>query len=209
MIFKSLVVGQLEVNCFILACEKTREGIIIDPGDNASEILHQVKENNIKIVEVIATHGHFDHIGRTLSVVEETRAQFSIHKDDLKMVNGLVDIAAFFGIKTDPPPKIDRFLTEGDTVLFGTTTLQVLHVPGHSPGNIALVWPGHAIVGDTLFAGSIGRTDLEGSNPNLLLKKIREKLLPLGDNTKIYPGHGPFTTIGQERQTNPFLNDIE
>ncbi len=206
MIFKSLVVGQLEVNCFILACEKTREGIVVDPGDNAPAILDRIREDGIRVVEVVATHGHFDHIGRAVSVVRETGAPFAIHRDDLPMVEGLVDIAAFLGMETDSPPKVDRFLAEGDTVRFGGETLRVLHVPGHAPGNIALVWPGHAIVGDTLFPGSIGRTDLEGSDPDLLLKSIREKLLPLGDPTKLYPGHGPFTTIGRERQTNPFLN---
>lgn len=205
MIFKSLVVGPLEVNCFVLACEQTREGIIVDPGDNAPGILELVEEDDLNIVEVVATHGHFDHIGRAASVIEATGAPFAIHKADMFMVEGLVDIAAFLGFETDSPPEANRFIGEGDTVSFGTETLSILHVPGHAPGNVALTWPGHAIVGDTLFAGSIGRTDLEGSDPDVLMASIKNKLLPLGENTHLYPGHGPFTTVGQEKRTNPFL----
>ena len=205
MIFKSLVVGQLQVNCFILACQKTRQGIVIDPGDDAPAILDLIREDDIRIVEVVATHGHFDHIGRVVSIVEETGAPFAVHKDGLPAVERLSRIAALWGLEADPPPRVDRFLVEGDTVRFGEETLRVRHVPGHAPGNIALVWPGHAIVGDSLFADSIGRTDLEGGDLDLLLQSIREKLLPLGDETRIYPGHGPFTTIGAERRANPFL----
>ena len=205
MIFKSLVVGQFQVNCFILACEKTRQGVVIDPGDDALAILDLIREDDIRVVEVVATHGHFDHIGRVTSIVEKTGAPFAVHKDDLSRVECLSDIAALFGLEADPPPRVDRFLAEGDTVRFGEETLRVLHVPGHAPGNIALVWPGHAVVGDSLFAGSIGRTDLEDGDLRLLLQSIREKLLSLDDETQIYPGHGPFTTIGAERRANPFL----
>ncbi len=205
MIFKSLIVGQLEVNCFILACEKTREGIVIDPGGDAPAILDLVREDNIRIVEVVATHGHFDHIGGASSVIRATGAPFAIHRDDLVLVENLSETAATLGLKTDPPPEIDRFIDEGDTVRFGEETLNILHTPGHAPGNITLVRPGHAIVGDTLFAGSIGRTDLPGGDSGVLMQSIREKLLPLGGDTHIYPGHGPFTTIGAERRTNPFL----
>ncbi len=206
MIFESVVVGELEVNCFVLACEQTREGIIVDPGDQASDILNLVESNRIRVVEVVATHGHFDHIGRVSSVVEKTGAPFSIHKDDLFMVEGLVDIAAFLGMETDSPPKIDRFISEGDTIRFGQEELGIVHVPGHAPGNVALVWPGHAIVGDSIFAGSVGRTDLEGSDPDVLMASIRDKILTLSDDTQLYPGHGPFTTVGVEKRSNPFLN---
>ena len=205
MIFESVVVGELEVNCFVLACEQTREGIIVDPGDQASDILNLVESNRIQVVEVVATHGHFDHIGRVSSVVEKTGAPFSIHRDDLFMVEGLVDIAAFFGMKTDPPPKIDRFISEGDTIRFGQEELGVIHVPGHAPSNVALVWPGHAIVGDSIFAGSVGRTDLEGSDPDVLMASIRKKILTLSEDTQLYPGHGPFTTVGEEIRSNLFL----
>jgi glyoxylase-like metal-dependent hydrolase (beta-lactamase superfamily II) len=121
------------------------------------------------------------------------------------MVEALVDIAAFFGIKTDDPPEVERFIDEGDTITFGHETLHILHVPGHAPGNIALTWPGHAIVGDTIFAGSIGRTDLQGSDPQVLLNSIHNKILTLPNNTILHPGHGPNTTVEREKRTNPFL----
>ena len=206
MILRTLVVGQLQVNCFVVACEKTREGIVIDPGDNVPAILETVRAEDVRVVGVVATHGHFDHIGRARSLVAETGAPFALHREDRTMVERLEEAGAYFGIETDPPPPIDRLLEEGEKVRFGEASLGVLHTPGHCPGNIALIWPGHAIVGDTLFAGSVGRTDLEGGDPGVLLRSIQEKLFPLGDGTAVHPGHGPSTTIGRERETNPFLN---
>ncbi len=205
MIFKSLAVGPMQVNCFILACERTREGIIVDPGDDVPAILDLVREDDIRVVEVVATHGHFDHIGRAASAIRETGAPFAVHPGDRLMVENLPEIAAFFGLETDAAPEIGRFIEEGDAVRFGDESLRVLHTPGHAPGNVALTWPGQAIVGDALFAGSIGRTDLEGGDFEVLMRSIREKLFSLGDETEVYPGHGPFTTIGQERRTNPFI----
>ncbi len=205
MIFKTLVVGDLSVNCFIMACEKTKKGIVIDPGDNIEGILSIVKEQGIKVIEIVATHGHFDHIGRVTTLKEKTGAPFAIHQADMFMVEGLVEIASFLSIDTDPSPEVDRFIDEGDTITFGHETLHILHVPGHAPGNVAFTWPGHAIVGDTVFAGSIGRTDLEGADPQVLLDSIRTKILTLPDNTILHPGHGPDTTVAQEKRTNPFL----
>lgn len=205
MIFASTVVGPLEVNCMILACEETHEGIVIDPGDDVDTILQLIKDNNVTIKEIVATHGHFDHIGRVTSLKEKTGAPFTIHKADMFMVEGLVDIAAFLGLQTDPAPTVDRFIDEGDTITFGNETLNILHVPGHAPGNVAFTWPGHAIVGDTVFAGSIGRTDLEGSDPQILMDSIRTKILTLPDDTILHPGHGPDSTVDREKRTNPFL----
>lgn len=205
MIFISTIVGPLEVNCYILACEKTREGIVIDPGDDTDTIFQLIENHNIKIVEIIATHGHFDHIGRVASLKEKTGAPFAIHKADVCRVENLTSIVAPLGLQADPPPKIDRFIDEGDTIVFGRETLNILHVPGHAPGNIALTWPGHAIIGDTVFAGSIGRTDLEGSDLQTLMDSIHTKILTLPDDTVLYPGHGPDTTIDREKRINPFL----
>ena len=205
MIFSSTVVGELEVNCYLLACEETREGIIIDPGDNVETILQLIKDNNVNIVEIVATHGHFDHIGRVTSLKEATGAPFAIHKADMFMVEGLVDIAAFLGLETDPPPQVDRVIDESDTITFGKETLNIRYVPGHAPGNIALIWPGHAIIGDTVFSGSIGRTDLEGADPETLMESIRTQILTLPDDTILHPGHGPDTTVDREKRTNPFL----
>ena len=208
MIFKSLTVGQLSVNCFILACEETREGIVVDPGDEVARILDAVREDDIRVVAVVATHGHFDHIGRAKTLIEKTGAPFAVHRDDLFIVERLEAAAAYFGIRTDAPPGVDRLLEDGEAVRFGKVSLEALHTPGHSPGGISLVWPGHAVVGDLVFAGSVGRTDFEGGNADALLASVREKIFPLGDDTRLYPGHGPFTTVGQERKTNPFLTGL-
>ena len=205
MIFKTIVVGDLSVNCFIIACEETKKGIVIDPGDNIDGILSIVKEHDIDVIEIVATHGHFDHIGRVTTLKEKTGAPFAIHQADMFMVEGLVEIASFLSIDTDPSPEVDRFIDEGDTITFGNETLNILHVPGHAPGNVAFTWPGHAIVGDTVFAGSIGRTDLEGADPQVLMDTIRTKILTLPDNTILHPGHGPDTTVAREKRTNPFL----
>ena len=207
MVLNSLVVGPLQVNCFVLSCEETHEGVIIDPGENPEEILQIVDQQEVNVVEIVATHGHFDHIARAGSVALATGAPFTVHPDDQEMVEHLQEIANLLGKEADPPPQISRFLTEGGTIEFGNQTLDVLHTPGHCPGNVTLTWPGNAIVGDTLFYGSIGRTDLEGGDMALLMRSIRTKLLPLGENTQIYPGHGPFSTIGAEMATNPFLQN--
>ena len=205
MIFLSTIVGSLDVNCYLLACEETRKGIVVDPGDDIDAILQLIANNDLDIVEIVATHGHFDHIGRVASLKEKTGAPFAIHKADLFMVKGLADIAAFLGFQTDPPPAVERFIDEGDTIAFGRETLNVLHVPGHAPGNIALTWPGHAIIGDTVFAGSIGRTDLEGADLQTLMHSIRTKILTLPGDTILHPGHGPTTTVDREKRINPFL----
>ena len=205
MIFLSTIVGPLDVNCYLLACEETRKGIVVDPGDDLDAILQLIASNDLDIVEIVATHGHFDHIGRVASLKKKTGAPFAIHKADLFMVKGLADIAAFLGFQTDPPPAVERFIDEGDTIVFGRETLNIRHVPGHAPGNIALTWPGHAIIGDTVFAGSIGRTDLEGADLQTLMHSIRTKILTLPGDTILYPGHGPTTTVDREKRINPFL----
>lgn len=205
MLFLSTIVGPLDVNCYLLACEETRKGIVVDPGDDIDAILQLIANNDLDIVEIVATHGHFDHIGRVASLKKKSGAPFAIHKADLFMVKGLADIAAFLGFQTDPPPAVERFIDEGDTIAFGRETLNVLHVPGHAPGNIALTWPGHAIIGDTVFAGSIGRTDLEGADLQTLMHSIRTKILTLPGDTILHPGHGPTTTVDREKRINPFL----
>ncbi len=205
MILISTIVGPLEVNCYILACKETREGIVVDPGDDIDTVLQLIEDHDIDVIEIVATHGHFDHIGRVASLKEKTGARFAIHRADMFMVEGLADIAAFLGFQTDPPPEVERFIDEGDTIAFGREILNILHVPGHAPGNIALTWPGHAIVGDTVFAGSIGRTDLEGADLQTLMNSIRTKILTLPDDTILHPGHGPDTTVDREKRINPFL----
>ncbi len=205
MILKSLTVGSLEVNCYILACERTKEGIVIDPGDEPQEILRAIASEGVSVREIVATHGHFDHIGSAREVQQALRVPFAIHRDDLFLVENLEDAAALFGVKVGPPPEVTRFLSEEDEVRFGDEALRVLHTPGHSPGGITLLRNGLAIVGDCLFAGGIGRTDMPGQSHATLLASIRDKLLTLDDATEVYPGHGPPTTVGDERRYNPFL----
>ena len=205
MILKSIVVGPLEVNCYVLACEETKEGIVIDPGDNVQGILEMIEEDEIEINEIVATHGHFDHIGRVTTMKEALQVPFAIHENDMFMVEGLVEIASFLDIDTDEAPEVDRFIQIGEEITFGNETLSVIHTPGHAPGKVTLLWPSNALVGDVLFAGSIGRTDLEGADQDVLMQSIHRELLTLPDETNVYPGHGPSTTIGQERSTNPFL----
>jgi len=205
MLLKSIVVGPLEVNCFVLACEETKEGIVIDPGDNVPGIMEMIESNGVQIKEIVATHGHLDHIGRVKKLKEKLGVPFAINEDDMFMVEGLVEIASFLDIDTDEAPEVDRFIQIGEEISFGNETLSVVHTPGHAPGNVTLLWPGHALVGDVLFAGSIGRTDLEGSDPEVIMASIHRELLILPDETQVYPGHGPYTTIGHERATNPFL----
>ena len=205
MLLKSLVVGPLGVNCFIVGCEKTREGIVVDPGDNVPEILQLAQQDSLRITQIVATHGHFDHIGRAHTLMEETGATFAVHADDRPLVESMSEMAAYFGLEADPPPSIDRLLVEDETVDFGEESLGILHTPGHSPGNVTLTWSGNAIVGDTVFQGSIGRTDFEGGSLEVLLDSIRSKIFALGDDTQLHPGHGPSTTVGRERTSKPFL----
>jgi len=205
MILKSLTVGPLEVNCYILACERTKEGIVIDPGDDVQDILAAVQEDGIRIREIVATHGHFDHIGHAREVQQALGVPFAIHRDDLFLVEGLEDAAALFGVRAGKPPEVARFLAGGDEVRFGDEGLKVLHTPGHSPGGVTLVRKGLALVGDCLFAGSIGRTDMPGQSHEVLMASLRDRIMPLDDATEVHPGHGPPTTIGQERKYNPFL----
>ena len=205
MILRCLPVGEMEANCYILACEKTRQGVVVDPGAEPEEVLRAVAEENISVREIVATHGHFDHIGWARDVQQALGAPFAIHREDLFLVHGLKDAAAFFGTTVGEPPEVDRLLADGDEVRFGEEFLRVLHTPGHSPGGITLVRDRVALVGDCLFAGSIGRTDLPGQSHEVLIASIQDRIMSLGDDTGIYPGHGPSTTVGEERRHNPFL----
>lgn len=205
MILESVVVGPLMVNCYVLGCESSREGVVVDPGDDTDRILEAVSRHGLKVVAVINTHGHFDHTGGNQRIVTETGAGLLIHELDAPMLARAVDTAAMFGLTAENSPPPSRFLTEGEFVAFGEYRLRVLHTPGHTLGGCSLHLEGMVFTGDTLFADSVGRTDFPGGSSVALGKSIREKLLILPDDTIVYPGHGPSTTIGRERKHNPYL----
>ena len=204
MIFKRLVVGPFASNCYIIGSESNKEGVIIDPGADAKEILKNVKDLGLKTKFIVLTHGHIDHIGALKEVKDATGAEAAIHTDDAKSLNDH-SLGRVFGLSYPPPPAPDRLLKDGDSIDFGNLHLLVLHTPGHSPGGICLLGEGVVFSGDTLFNYGIGRTDLPGGSYSQLMNSIHTKLMILPDNTIVYPGHGPDTTIGTERRGNPFL----
>ena len=206
MIFATLPTGPLEVNCYIIGCEKTMKAAVIDPGGNADRILQRLSELKLQTVMIINTHGHFDHIGGNGDLLKATGAELIIHRDDSILLERAGEHAAAFGLRAEPSPAPTRLLNGDETLQLGELTLQVIHTPGHSPGGVCFYVDDYLFVGDTLFAGSIGRTDLPGGHHQLLIAGIKEKLLPLPENTKVYPGHGPMTTIGEEKLHNPFLS---
>lgn len=208
MIFEIVVVGPLGVNCFILGCEETKEGVVVDPGADAGRVLDRVRALGLTIRTVINTHGHFDHVGGNKEVLEATGARLMIHRDDVYFLSRAADVAANYGLTTENSPPPDELLEDGMTVTFGKCSMKVLHTPGHTPGGCCLLLEGEGkvITGDTLFAESVGRTDFPGSSHEALITSIRTKLLPLPDGTQVFPGHGEASSIGREKRYNPYLN---
>lgn len=192
-------------NCFILGCDQTREAVIIDPGDDTDRILLSLAESKLKVEYIINTHGHFDHVGGNKRMKDATGADILIHSRDAPMLDMTASSAASMGMHTAESPPADRMIEDGDLISFGDITLRVLETPGHSPGGISLHTPGVVFVGDTLFAGSIGRTDFPGGDYDLLVSSIRNKLFVLERDTRVFTGHGPETTIGREKRFNPFV----
>ena len=206
MILQSLVVGPIMANCFIIGCEKTRKAAVIDPGDDSSRILMKLAEHKLTVEYIINTHGHFDHVGANRKLKEATGAKLVIHALDQSMLKVLSETSAAFGLSVENSPPPDQTVQDGDIIQFGEIILTVLHTPGHTPGGISLHTDGVVFVGDTLFAGSIGRTDFPGGDFNTLISSIRNKLYSLGDQVIVYTGHGPETTIGREKRSNPFAS---
>lgn len=205
MIVEKLEVGPIMANCFILGCETTKEAVVIDPGDAADRILMALSKSELSVKYLINTHGHFDHVGANKRMKEVTGAALAIHPDDEFMLEKLSRSAMMFGLSAENSPPADILLNDGDEIKFGEITLKVIHTPGHSKGGVCLYTKGHLFAGDTLFEKSIGRTDLPGGDYDTLISSIKNKLLGLDDNTIVYTGHGPETTIGKEKRMNPFL----
>ena len=205
MIIKTLPVGPIMANCFIVGCKETLEAAVIDPGDEADKILQSVAESNLKVTSIINTHGHFDHVSANKGIHAATQAPILIHALDAPMLEQIEASASNWGLSAENSPPPDRTLDDGDTITFGKITMKVIHTPGHTPGGISLFTDGHVFVGDTLFAGSIGRTDFPGGDFGTLKSSIQDKLFALADDVRVYTGHGPETAIGQEKQNNPFV----
>ena len=207
MIFETIPVGPLSVNCYIVGCEESREGIVIDPGGDVDAIVALVQKHGLKIRTIINTHGHFDHVGGNREAVVSFGARLLIHQADAPMLGRSAEIARAYGLQGENSPEADAHLFDGLEVPFGTCHLKVLHTPGHTQGGCCLYFEKERIVitGDTLFADSIGRTDLPGGSHEQLLESIRTKLFTLPDEVVAYPGQGPETTIGHEKACNPYF----
>ena len=205
MIIKKLAVGPIMANCFIVGCNETHEAAVIDPGDEADRILLALAQAKLTVKQIINTHGHFDHVGANKRMKAATGAPILIHALDAPMLSMLSRSAAAWGMSAEDSPSPDRTIDEGDVIRFGSIGLQVIHTPGHTPGGVSLIADGCAFVGDTLFAGSVGRTDFPGGDFDTLKSSIQKKLFALGDEVKVFTGHGPETTIGEEKRHNPFV----
>src|SRR4030042_2834270 len=200
-----LVVGPIQTNCYILGCERTKQAAVIDPGGDVDTILMALAKDKLSLVYIINTHGHFDHTGGNKPLKAATNAELLIHRADAPMIMHQEQGGAMWGMEIQNSPPPNRYIDEGDIITFGDISLQVLHTPGHSPGGISLVSNKMVFVGDTLFAGSIGRTDLSGGDYETLIRNVKEKIFPLGDDVVIYPGHGPKTTVGREKRSHTFF----
>jgi glyoxylase-like metal-dependent hydrolase (beta-lactamase superfamily II) len=211
MILETRAVPPFMKNGFVLGCEETREGVVIDPGDEVDQLLEAVSRHHLSIKYILLTHAHMDHITGVGRAKEMLAAPIGLHRDDLRLYEAIVQQGLAFGFDVDPQPPVDFFYESTGPWRFGTFGVWVHHTPGHCPGGVCLAVgrdddPSRTLfVGDTLFAGSIGRTDLPGGDLSTLLRSIRTVLFSFPDETPVYAGHGEPTTIGTERRTNPFL----
>ena len=204
MLLERMEVGPFATNCYLVACPETKAALIIDPGAEGNRIIKKVRELQLQVEYVVNTHAHIDHIGANEEVRQALQVPLLAHQADLpRYLSPQAGMALFMGKVAVEPP--DRFLAEEDNLQVGTLSVRVLETPGHSPGGITLDINGTLFVGDTLFAGSIGRTDFPGGSFSELIQSIKDKILSYPDGTMVFPGHGPPTTVGDERRYNPFL----
>jgi hydroxyacylglutathione hydrolase len=207
MFHKILPVGPLQCNCSIIGDEQTREAMVIDPGDQIEEILDTLRGERLILKQIVITHAHIDHVGGAMKLKAATGAPILMNQDDYALLKMLDMQAAWVGMRPPGPVAVDEGLSEGRVLKIGEIPSSVIHTPGHTEGSICLYFPEEKklIAGDTLFAGSIGRTDLPGGSFDKIIRSLHTRLLALPDETQVIPGHGPETTIGEERETNPFL----
>ncbi|HAM53123.1 MAG TPA: MBL fold metallo-hydrolase [Nitrospiraceae bacterium] len=203
MIIRSLVVGPLQANCFIIGDEKSRKAIVIDPGDEPDIITKVVDKERLTVEYIFCTHAHFDHVGAVPDLKKISHAKIVLHRDELEIYSAAKDMAAVWGYDLDPLPTPDLLVTDGEEIKIGSLTFTVLHTPGHSPGGMCLFGQGVVITGDTLFAGAVGRTDFHGGDMKKL-KQSFDRLMSLPPDTKVLTGHGPDSTIARERSENFF-----
>jgi glyoxylase-like metal-dependent hydrolase (beta-lactamase superfamily II) len=214
MIVETQAVGPFFKNGFVVGCESTHEAVLIDPGDEVASLLAFAERQKLAIRHILLTHAHVDHVTGVAAAKRALDAPVYLHRDDLFLYEHAVQSGAMFGLKVEPQPPIDVYYGSSDVITFGEYEVRPHHTPGHCPGGVCLQIgrKGEAgknlFVGDTLFAGSIGRTDLPGGDFNVLIASIRSVLFPFGDEAIVHPGHGPDTTIGRERATNPFLQNV-
>ena len=211
MIHEVIPVGMLQCNCYVLGDEAAGDAVVIDPGDDVERVQEVLRRHRLKLKSILITHAHIDHVGGIEELSRSTGAAVMMHRDDLPLYQNMAIQAAFLGMRPPGTVEVDQFLGDGDRVRWGSRSLEVLHTPGHSPGSLCLYLSGddHRVFsGDTLFQASIGRTDLWGGSYEEILRSIGEKLLAFSDHTPVFPGHGPATSIGEERRFNPFLTEF-
>jgi hydroxyacylglutathione hydrolase len=207
MIHEIFPVGPLQCNCSVIGDETTREAMVIDPGDDTKDVLALVRKHNLTVKQIVVTHAHIDHVGGAMKLRAATGAPILLNQNDQALLKMLDVQATWIGVEDPGKVEIDQNIEQGDTVQAGSLTANVIHTPGHTEGSVCLYFPVEKklIAGDTLFAGSIGRTDLPGGSMRKIINSLHEKVLTLPDETVVVPGHGPLTTIGEERESNPFL----
>lgn len=207
MILQGLTVGPFQENCYIVGDQSTGEGALMDPGDEATRIALAVEQTEVEIGSIILTHSHIDHVGAVADLADEYACPVLLHAEAEQMLQNVQQQAVMMGVKFGRVPEVDRYIATDETLQVGGVSLKALYTPGHAPGHLAfyIEEEGLVISGDAVFAGSVGRTDLPGGSMDVLMASIRDQILTLPDETRLYPGHGPDTTVGQERAANPFL----
>jgi len=206
MKIQKLILGPFQTNTYLVSCEHTRQALVIDPAEENNGLIDSIQKQNLALKYILITHGHLDHIGGVAWLQKQTEAPVLMHADDLPIVESSPNFARMLGLRASKHFKPDEFVTEKTIIEAGLVRLRILHTPGHSPGSICLVGDYAAFVGDTLFARSIGRTDLPGGDYEQIVVSIRQKLFTLNAATEVYPGHGPNTMIGIEKVNNPFFS---